>query len=85
MVQYVAPGRVSRQLGYPVLEPTVRLAEDAPHGFPRDWSSPLPMGPERHMGYAVQWFVLGAAVLMIYLAVNLKKRGKQGGGDVAPS
>lgn len=37
---------------------------------------PLPMvqmGPERHLGYAVQWFGLATALLMIYVGVNVRR------------
>jgi surfeit locus 1 family protein len=32
------------------------------------------MPPEKHMGYAIQWFALALCLAMIYLFVNLKKR-----------
>ena len=83
VVQYLAPQRASRQLGYPVVARAVRLAEGAPHGFPRDWNAPLPVGPARHTGYALQWFGLGVAVLVIFLAVNLRRDDRKGERDVA--
>jgi surfeit locus 1 family protein len=33
----------------------------------------LRFGPERNVGYAVQWFGLAAALLVIYLVVNTRK------------
>jgi surfeit locus 1 family protein len=33
----------------------------------------LPFGPERNVGYAVQWFGLAVALLIIYLVVNTRK------------
>lgn len=30
-------------------------------------------GPERHLGYAVQWFALGLALLVLYLVLNLRR------------
>lgn len=37
---------------------------------------PLPvsqMGPDKHLGYAVQWFALALALLMIYVGVNTRR------------
>lgn len=33
-------------------------------------------GPERHMGYAVQWFALAAALCVLYIVVNLRRVGR---------
>jgi len=65
---------LEQALGYPLLPMVVQLDADAPHGYTRDW--PLyesGMGPERHQGYAVQWYGLGAALLIIYLAANVRR------------
>ena len=62
----------SQQLGMKLLPLVLLLDEDAPDGFVRDWR-PVVFGPERHVGYAVQWFALGAALLIIYIWVNLRR------------
>jgi len=74
VVQHVDPERVSRQLGYPVRSRVIRLDPSAPGGFERDWGKPVPFGPKRHLGYAFQWFALAATLLVIYGAVNTKRR-----------
>jgi len=33
--------------------------------------------PERHLGYAVQWFALSAAVLVIALLLTLRARRRR--------
>ena len=66
-------GQIAGQLGYPVRDYQVLLAPDAPAGFVRDWR-PEVSGPDLHLGYAVQWFAFAVAVMVIYLALNLKKR-----------
>lgn len=53
------------------------LDENQPGALQYDWSPIPPMGPEKHLGYAVQWFGLAVALLIIYLGVNLRR----GGGD----
>jgi len=46
------------------------IDDGMPGGLQYDWS-PIPaMGPEKHLGYAVQWFGLAVALLIIYLGVN---------------
>lgn len=74
MVAYVDYDRLAAILGYP-LQPAVMLLEpDAPCGYWRDWQPRFGgFGPERHQGYAVQWFALAAALAMLYLAVNTRR------------
>ncbi|HKJ87472.1 MAG TPA: SURF1 family protein [Gammaproteobacteria bacterium] len=73
VVQYVKAGRIGKQLGYPVMGRVIRLAQGQPYGFRRHWSAPVHFGPQRHIGYAVQWFALAAALVTIYLVVNTKR------------
>lgn len=58
---------------YPVLPFVLRLAPDETSQFVREWQSYF-MGPEKHYGYAVQWFSLAAALLVIYLVVNTHRK-----------
>lgn len=44
-----------------------------PDGFLRDWRPPG-MSPEKHIGYAVQWFGLAAAVAFTWFVLSLKPR-----------
>ena len=45
---------------------SVRLAEGAPGVLVRDWPV-ISMTPERHQGYAVQWFAMAIMLLGLYL------------------
>lgn len=71
-IQRVDTGRLATELGYPLLPVILMLDGEQQDGFVRDWN-PLPSGPERNVGYAVQWFGLAAALLIIYLVVNTRK------------
>ncbi len=71
-IQRVDTERLGQELGYPLLPVVVLLDPDQDGGFVRDWE-PLRFGPERNVGYAVQWFGLAAALLVIYLVVNTHK------------
>jgi surfeit locus 1 family protein len=48
------------------------LDRDQPDGYERNWTPPG-FPPERHIGYAVQWFGLAAALFVIYIVTNTKK------------
>lgn len=50
----------------------IREAPDDNPEFVREWHS-NPMGPEKHYGYAVQWFALAIALITIYIVVNSKR------------
>jgi len=66
--------RLANELGYPLLPLELLLDPDQPDGYVREWH-PLTFGPERNVGYAVQWFSMAAVLAIIYLAVNLQKKG----------
>lgn len=53
-------------LNMPVLDFIINLAPDTTSVFTRKWT-PIVMSPEKHLGYAVQWFGLAIACLTIYL------------------
>jgi surfeit locus 1 family protein len=41
-------------------------------GLVREWSAP-DLGIDKHYAYAFQWFVMAAAIVIIYLACNVRK------------
>jgi surfeit locus 1 family protein len=75
-VQRVDINRLAGELGYPLLPLELLLDPGQPDGYVRDWHPLMTFGPERNVGYAVQWFGLAAALIIIYLAVNLRKPGE---------
>ncbi|WP_290648732.1 SURF1 family protein [Aquisalimonas sp.] len=74
-IQYVAYDELEERLGYPLLPVVLRLDPAAPDGFTREWGPAFEegYGPERNQGYAVQWFGLAAALVVIFIAVNLRR------------
>jgi cytochrome oxidase assembly protein ShyY1 len=61
--------------GMDLLSYALVIDEGQPGGLQYDWS-PIPaMGPEKHLGYAVQWFGLAVALLIIYVGVNTHRNG----------
>lgn len=67
--------RLADALGQPALPPRVlKLDPDLPIGYARDLDIlPNTLPPERHLGYAVQWFALALAVLVTALVLSLRK------------
>ncbi len=59
-----------------VLPYIIRLAPDASHGFVREWQW-LSMSPEKHIAYAIQWFGLAIALLILGGFVSIRKQSEQ--------
>jgi surfeit locus 1 family protein len=53
----------------------VLLDPKEPDGYVRNWAAPG-FPPMRHVGYAVQWFGLAAALLVIYIVTNFHRSGQ---------
>ena len=65
LVTAVQPAHLWQQLGRGGLAYEVRL-EPGPAAYQAEWPL-VAMGPERHTGYAVQWFALAVALVGLYL------------------
>ena len=59
------------------LEPLILLlnSED-PGGFARDWQ-PQGLSPEKHRGYALQWFAFATLLVVLFLVLNIKRRPEE--------
>lgn len=70
---------LARDLELPALAPRVFRPDPAlPLGYTRDLDIlPNTLPPERHLGYAVQWFGLALAVLITALVVSRRGRRRQ--------
>jgi len=75
VIQFLDFEMMSDRLGYELLPAVIRLSAEAEHGFLREWNV-VNMGPKRHYGYAVQWYALALAMLVIILILALKKRNE---------
>lgn len=49
----------------------VLLQPGQPHGFPRHWLK-VGMSPQRHFGYAFEWFAMGLTALVMFIAINTR-------------
>lgn len=76
-VQKIDVGNLEQVVGKPLLPFVVYLATDEELGYKKQWL-PIVMPPEKHRGYAFQWFSLAFAwmALMIWAAYKAKNNNK---------
>ena len=73
IVNYPRSADVACLLGENVADGELLLAPEAPGGFVREWHFDNGFPPERHYGYAAQWFALAATLLFLFIKLNLKR------------
>jgi len=71
LVSFPTTGELSAALDAPVHPQVLLLDADQPDGYLRDWQPPG-MTPGKHVGYAVQWFGLAAAVFVTWFVLGLR-------------
>lgn len=65
--------RYAATLPYVIQPIMVMQLNDTRDNLIREWDRP-DAGAAMHLGYAVQWFGLAAAILIIYVVLNVKRR-----------
>ncbi|WP_191621273.1 SURF1 family protein [Marinihelvus fidelis] len=66
--------RFSAELGQPLYPLVLYLDASSPAGLDgRDWQ-PVAMGPDRHRGYAIQWYALAATAIGGWLVLAFRRR-----------
>jgi surfeit locus 1 family protein len=73
LVQVIDSVVLAKQLGYPLFNFQIELDKDAAYGFTREWHEPMGMTPEKHTGYAVQWFLLAFTLTVLFIRYGFKK------------
>jgi surfeit locus 1 family protein len=77
LVPYLDIDDLEAALGRPVYRFALVLDEQQPGSLVRDWAKPEEMiTPDKHLGYAVQWFALAVALSIIYVGVNSRRIDK---------
>lgn len=71
IVQQVEMERLSDSLDLDIYPYVVRLSADQPGALPRYWPN-IVMAPQKHRGYAVQWFAMAFAVLIAWLFFSFR-------------
>ena len=73
---YVDTEWLSLQLGKQVKPWVVLLGADQDDGYVRQWQPSVRMTPEKHQGYAFQWFSLAIALIFLFIAGSMKPGAK---------
>lgn len=68
--------QMTQQTFYPFI---VRLDPSAAHGFVRDWVISAVL-PERHLGYAIQWFLMAIVLAIAYFCFAIERVKESEGG-----
>lgn len=64
---------IEHALGVGIGSYILLLDASEPNGFEREWQVLTRFGPERHIGYAVQWFAFAFVALVIYVSLSLRR------------
>ena len=72
VVQAIVLPRLARDLSAELAPQVLLLDPSEAGGFIREWKI-VQFGPERNLGYAFQWFMMAAAVLVIFIVVNTRR------------
>ena len=72
-IQRIEFQALSEQLQRTLLPFVLLSDKEEPDGYLRNWQPLAGFGPERNVGYAVQWFGLAAALVIIYFTVNSRR------------
>ncbi len=73
VIQSVDMAKIRAQLGEEVYRYELRLQDGQWGALAVDWPV-VNTGPEKHQGYAVQWFAMSAALVVCWLLASVKKR-----------
>ena len=74
VVQSIELEQMEQALGIALLPFVVEQSANDLHGFDREWRPYGGLSPQRHLGYAFQWFALAATLLVIYVVLNFRRR-----------
>lgn len=75
LLNYLDRAEIEQAFGVPLAPTVLRLSPALDYGYARDLDLlPNTLPPERHRGYAVQWFALAATVAAAYLLLSRRAR-----------
>lgn len=70
-VQFLDFAQMAERLEVPLLPLVLRLRPDQAQAYQADWPL-VSMSPERNFAYAVQWFALATAVMVVFLILTFR-------------
>ncbi|MBV9575764.1 MAG: SURF1 family protein [Gammaproteobacteria bacterium] len=71
-IEFIHLQEIAQLLAQPLFSYTLSLSPHDPRAFPIQWQI-VTMGPEKHIGYAIQWFALALTLLILSVALNWKR------------
>jgi surfeit locus 1 family protein len=72
VIQFVGYSVLAERLGFGLHPALIVLAEGEPDSYTWDWE-PVVEGPQKHYAYAVQWFLMCLAVLILFIYFSRKR------------
>lgn len=72
-IQKLDPSELAEKLHTSIYPYYLLLLPDQQQGFVRDWQISV-AGPEKHWGYAFQWFALAVTLFIMWILILRKKR-----------
>jgi cytochrome oxidase assembly protein ShyY1 len=76
VVQFYDFAVLSRLVGRELIPGVVHLSANQAALYTHVWK-PLPEGPEKHYSYALQWFAMAGAVLILYITLNTRRADRE--------
>lgn len=74
--QFPTREELEAELGSAVFDYVLLLDPDQPDGYLREWR-PTVMNPDRHRAYSLQWFAMAATVVILFLVLFIRNRGRR--------
>ncbi len=65
---------LEQQLGHALIPGLLLLDASQPDGYERIWEVHLGFMPERHIGYAVQWFAFAVAAIILFVITSFRTK-----------
>ncbi len=62
---------IDEQIGFPVHDYQLLLDPAEIDGYSREWR-PAIMSPEKHLAYAIQWFMMAGTIVIIYALLTIR-------------
>jgi surfeit locus 1 family protein len=69
-VEYIHLNKMSALLQRPLFPYILIIASNNPAAYASEWKAIRTTTPERHRGYALQWFALALTLLILFIALN---------------
>lgn len=72
-IEFIKLPEIAKLLNQQLFPYVLTLDPQDPRAFPMEWQI-VNVSPEKHMGYAIQWFALALTLLILFVALNRSKK-----------